>query len=164
MLSRGRSNRPCGQLLGESESSSHDLVPGEERARVVLPVGRDVLVPGDPGCIDLEHCRENTHEPYDRLDLCGREGVPVAVAGDLDADRRAVQGHTPVEERNARVPRAVLEGDELKEAAVAADEKMRRDLALRLLEERDALLVGVLRRVVKNERRDRLDLERLVTL
>ena len=94
----------------------------------------------------------------------GREGIPVAVARDLDADGRAVQGHAPVEERDARVPRAVLERDELEEAAVAADEEVRRDPALGLLEERDALLVGVLRRVVENERRDRLDLERLVAL
>src|ERR1019366_9905115 len=129
------------QLVSEVETAPHDLVPREERAGVVLAVWRDVLMPRDPGSVEVEHGRQNAHQPYDRLDLSACKGIPVAVAGDLDADRRAVQGHPPMQERDTRMPRPVLERDELPEASVASDEEVRRDLAFWLLEERDALLI-----------------------
>src|ERR1017187_3156269 len=107
------------QLVSEVETAPHDLVPREERAGVVLAVRRDVLMPRDPGRVEVEHGRQNAHEPYDRLDLSACKGVPVAVAGDLDADRRAVQGHAAMQERDARMPRPVLERDELPEASAS---------------------------------------------
>src|ERR1039458_10036319 len=101
------------QLVSEVETAPHDLVPREERAGVVLAVRRDVLMPRDPGRVEVEHGRQNAHEPYDRLDLSACKGVPVAVAGDLDADRRAVQGHAAMKERDARLSRSEEHTSEL---------------------------------------------------
>src|SRR5258706_7056519 len=56
----------------------------------------------------------------------------------------------------------MLERDELVEPAAPSDEEVRRDAALGVEEKRHALFVGLLRRVVDDERGDRLDLPRVV--